>query len=231
MKALFYADWCTIRETFARTVLVCAIVAVPMVAASYTDGSDAPGVFAATIVTVMPIFYFMLGLFGADEQAGWQEVRLALPVTPSSVVRARYAFLALAGFGAALVGTLCGLLTNVLFSAFAKLMVPRGVFTIAASALGVAAFGLAYMALLMPMAFKIGISKARVYFTLPFFIPLLLNVPPVRDAFAGMTSQLEHMSDAMGTPLPLLAAGFLVCVAIYLVSMRVSERVYAARDF
>ena len=231
MKALFYADWCTIREVLVRTLLVCALVAVPMVMMSGEAGGSASGVFAATLVTIMPIFYFMLSLFGGDEQTGWQEVRLALPVTTSVVVRARYAFLALAGFASALVGALVGVVTNVGFSLSAGTGLALGVSDVALSSVSVAAFGLAYMALLMPVAFKVGISKARVYFTLPFFLPLLLNVPAVANALGGVVGQLERLTAAFGSPLPIAAAGMCVCVVIYLVSMRISERVYASRDF
>lgn len=231
MKALFYADWCTIRSTFVRTLLICGLVAIPLTVATYEGGGDAPGIFVASIITVMPLFYFMLGLFGGDEQQGWEETRLALPITTGIVVRARYAFLALSGLCVAVAGSVLGIVTNLAFSAFGNLTAPPSALEAMAAAFGSAAFALAYLALLMPMSFKIGIAKSRVYFTIPFMLPLLLNVGPVRDFFTSLVGRLDAISTALGSPAPLIGAGVCVCALIYLVSMRISELVYASRDF
>lgn len=231
MSALLYADWCTIKNVMARYLGICLVVVVPVVVMSNEGGSDAPGVFAASMFTVMLLFYVMLSVFSADETAAWEQMRLTLPVTTRTVVRERYAFLVLAAFALATVGSALGVATNVVLSALGMLTVPRGVVEVLGGAFGTAAFGLGYLALVIPYVFKVGMGKARITFSLPFIACMALNVGPVRDAFLGVLNWLEATSAALGSPLPLLAAGLALIVAVYLVSMLVSERLYAARDF
>lgn len=231
MRALLFSDWCTVRGTLGRVLAVCLIVTCPLVLMSSGEGAIAPGAFAASIVTIMVVFYAMLGLFGSDEQLGWEEARLALPFTARHVVRARYAFLALMTLASAVVGTLVGIVTDLLLSAAGSLSVPHGALEVAGAAAGVAAGGLAYLGIIIPLVFKMGMSRSRMFFSAAFLLPLLFNVEPVRRVATGMLNWLEATSTAVGSPVPLALAYAALCTVAYLVSMLISERIYAARDF
>lgn len=231
MKALLFSDWCTVRGTLARILIVCLIVTSPMVFMTSTEGATAPGVFAASVITILIVFYAMLGLFGSDEQLGWEEARLALPFTKRQVVRARYAFLALMALASAMVGTLAGIATDLLLSATGMLIVPRSALEVAGAATGIATGGLAYLGIVMPLVFKMGMSRSRMFFSVAFLLPLLFNVGPVRQVAAGALNWLEATSVAIGSPAPLALAYAALCTVAYLVSMLISERIYAARDF
>ncbi|MBQ9006190.1 MAG: ABC-2 transporter permease [Atopobiaceae bacterium] len=231
MKALLYSDWCLMRNTIVRYLGVCMIIVIPIVGMANGDASAAPGVMAASMFTAMLLFYAMLGLFGSDEQGDWEQMRLALPVTPRLVVRERYVFLVLAGLAIVAAGTVVGMLTNVILSALASLAVPRDLAEVAGGALGAAIVALAYLALMMPYVFKVGMTKARITFSLPFILCLLLNVGPVRDVVMGLGGALEHLEATMGSPAPIFAAIVVATAALYVVSMRISESIYARRDF
>ncbi|MBR1828089.1 MAG: ABC-2 transporter permease [Atopobiaceae bacterium] len=231
MKALLYSDWCLMRNTIVRYLGVCMIIVIPIVGMANGDASAAHGVMVASMFTAMLLFYAMLGLFGSDEQGDWEQMRLALPVTPRLVVRERYVFLVLAGLAIVAAGTVVGMLTNVILSALASLAVPRGLAEVAGGALGAAIVALAYLALMMPYVFKVGMTKARITFSLPFILCLLLNVGPVRDVVMGLGGALEHLEATLGSPAPIFAAIVVATAALYVVSMRISESIYARRDF
>lgn len=231
MGALLFSDWCTVRGTFGRVLVACLLIACPLTLMTTTEGEVAPGIFPATIVTIIIVFYAMLGLFGADEQLGWEGARLALPFTTRLVVRARYAFLALCTLASALMGLLSGIVANALLPAASSLGMPQATLQVAGTVAGVATGGLAYLGLFMPIIFKVGISKSRMFFSAALLLPLLFNIEPVRQAVWGVIGWLQAMSAAVGSPIPLVLAWLALCVTLYLASMLVSERLYAARDF
>ena len=231
MKALIYSDWCAVRGMLARILVLCPIIMVPLMVLVGDGGEEDIGVMAACMIVMMAAFYIMLAVFGADEQGDWEQMRLSLPVTSRDVVRARYAFVALASLATALVGAALGVIIGGLISLFMASGTPSNVLAVVGASLGSATGALAYLSLLMPVTFKMGLAKARIFFSLPFFLIMLLNVEPVGDAVRGMVARLDLMSDALGSPAPLVIAGALVAGVLYAISLVVSERLYAARDF
>lgn len=230
MRALFYADWCCIRNTLVRYLWVCLIIIFPIVAMISAGATTGAGVMAGSMFTAMMVFYAMLNLFGSDEAGDWEQMRLTLPVTPRLVVRERYAFLALTGMAIAAIGTAAGVLVNVGLSIFVAPTAP-GVLEAIGGAYGSAVIALAYMALVMPYVFKVGISKARITFSMPFILCLLFNVGPVREVTRGFIDSLERLEATLGSPIPIFAVIILVSAALYVSSMFIAERTYAHRDF
>ena len=84
---------------------------------------------------------------------------------------------------------------------------------------------------MMPYVFKVGMTKARITFSLPFMLCLLLNVGPVRDVVMGLGNALQRLEASLGSPAPIFAAIVVATAVLYVVSMRISERIYARRDF
>lgn len=230
MRALLYADWCSIRNTLVRYLWVCMVIIFPITAMVNEGASTGAGVMAGSMFTAMMVFYAMLTLFGSDEAGDWEQMRLTLPVTPRLVVRERYAFLVLAGMGIAAVGTAAGVLVNIGLSIF---VAPSavGVLDVIGGAFGSAVVALAYMALVMPYVFKVGITKARITFSMPFILCLLFNVGPVREVARGFVDSLQRLEHTLGSPAPIFAVIILVSVALYIGSMFIAERTYERRDF
>ena len=171
-------------------------------------------------------------LFGNDEREGWEAVRLALPVTRRTVVRSRYlALVILFGIVAVvvnLVGIIMGAGTALaLYGQIGFMPLDEGALL---TGLFLAVY-LIYLGLTTPVVFKMGLSKARIYFSMPFMLCLLFTFDPVKDALAGIASSLNLSPQLLENPLPLLLPALAVAVAVFAASMLVSERIYSARDF
>ena len=232
MKALMYADWCAVKSIFLRYLAIVLVIVTPIVAMSNADGESAPGVFVAAMSVAMLSFYLVISLFGSDEWQGWEAFRLSFPVDARMVVRGRYAFLACMVAGICLLGALMGIAVEKLLPVVqGALNVPRGAQVIFLSALGAALASLAVLSLEMPLLFRLGMSRARMAFTLPFLLFLLPTIEPVRNALTGPVHAIESFVGSLPSPLPLFAGAALAVCALYLASMTLSERLYAARDF
>ena len=239
MKALLFSDWCTLKgvaKSYPAPALVIAAVATFAGIQNVEPVADAIALHVhSSIVSVglmMFSFFGFFSLFGNDEREGWEAVRLSLPVTRRTVVRARYlALLILFGIVAVavnLVGLVMGAITALVlngqvgFMPFSEGVLLTGIFCMVY---------LVYLGLTTPVVFKMGISKARIYFSLPFMLCLLFTFEPVKDAMQQLPVSLGQISAIFGSPLLLLALGLVVAAAIYGASMLVSERIYEARDF
>lgn len=232
MRALMYADWIVIRRTFLRYLLVTLLVMTPIVTMSNDDGELSAGVAVAAMSVAMITIYLAIGLFGADEANGWEQVRLTLPTTARQVVRSRYALAAIVTGAVVVIGTALGALVQMIIPLFhGTVMAPRGIAVIGLSALGTGIVSLGLLALEMPIIYHLGIAKGRMAITLPFMLCLLVTIEPVRNALLSVLEGLEGVAGSLGSPALLFAGGIVVVALLFLGSMRLSERLYAARDF
>lgn len=232
MLALMYADWTVLRRTFLRYLLVTLFVMTPIVAMGSGDGEVAAGTAVATLSVTMMSIYLAISLFGFDEANSWEQFRLTLPTSARQVVRSRYALAALMVAGTAGAGTVLGALIQwVIPLLHGTVAAPRETVVIALASLATALVVIAFLAIEMPIVFKLGISKARMAFTIPFLLCLLINVEPVRNAIIPPLESLGAFVHTLGSPAPLFAGGAVIVALLYLGSMRVSEHIYAGRDF
>lgn len=239
MKALLFSDWCTLKGIAKSYPIPALVVAVVATAAGIQDVEPLAGAVAthvhSSIVSVglmMFSFFGFFSLFGNDEREGWEAVRLSLPVTRRTVVRARYLALvilfALVAVVVNLVGIVAGAGTalalhgQVGFMSPVEVMLLTGLFAVVY---------LLYLGLTTPVVFKMGISKARIYFSLPFMLCLLFTIEPVKERLQQLPLSLEEISASMGSPIIPLLATLAVAAAVFGASMLVSERIYAQRDF
>lgn len=232
MLALMYADWIVLRRTFLRYLLVTLFVMTPVVGMGSGEGEIAAGTAVATLSVTMMSVYMAISLFGYDETNDWEQYRLTLPTSARQVVRSRYALTALTVAGTAAVGTALGvLIQRVIPLIHGTVAAPRGTAIIALASLGTALVVMAFLAIEMPFVFKLGISKARMAFTIPFLLCLLINVEPVRNVVMPVLDGLEAYAHTLGSPAPLFAGGAVLVALLFVGSMRVSEHLYAGRDF
>lgn len=232
MRAFLYADWIITRKTFLRYLLFTLIVVTPVIAMANGSDEFAPGVAAASVCVAMVTFYITIGLFSVDESNGWEQVRLTLPTSARQVVRSRYAFCALVMGAMVVVGTLAGVGVEwAIRMLHGVLTVPRGVVIIGLTALGASLVLMLLLAIEMPILFWKGITKARMAFSLPMMLPLLLTIEPVRNALMPLLDGLEALERSLGTPAPIFVGAAVAVFAIYAASMLLSERLYAGRDF
>ena len=167
--------------------------------------------FFVTYLSVMCIM-IPVNLFAYDEQARWDKYAAALPAGRAGVVKARYLFTILICFGtlvfALLLQLIVALFTGVQGQERTDLLL---------SGLLPTAYGIFMNAVLLPLLFKFGSQKGRIY------LILALGVG-VGVIFGGLTGLKK-----MGIPLSALTvpffalpvAGLLVLMPSYLLSKRI----------
>lgn len=232
MRALIYADWIIVRKTILRYLGFALLIVSPIVVMANGGEEFAPGTSAAVMCVAMVTFYLTIGLFSTDETNDWELVRLTLPTTARQVVRSRYVFTTLVLAVMAVLGTVVGILVEWAIPLLhGVLTVPRGGLVIGLSALGACIMLMVFLAIEMPIMFWKGMTKARMAFSIPMLLPLLLTIEPARNAIMSFADKLEDLEKALGTPVPIFIAIAAIACLLYLGSMLLSERLYAARDF
>ena len=167
--------------------------------------------FFVTYLSVMCIM-IPVNLFAYDEQARWDKYAAALPAGRAGMVKARYLFTILICFGtlvfALLLQLIVALFTGVQGQERTDLLL---------SGLLPTAYGIFMNAVLLPLLFKFGSQKGRLY------LILALGVG-VGVIFGGLTG-LKKMGIPLSTlTVPFFAlpvAGLLVLMPSYLLSKRI----------
>lgn len=238
MKALLFADLCTIRKSIGQymvsVVLICGIVTFTSFNASL-DPEGAAGVVQGNIMSIAPLmfaFYAFFALFGQDEHEGWESVRLSMPFTRWQIVASRYVMMLiiiaalLVVFGL-LAAVITAIVTMVRFGAVTLMPVEA----VAAAIVLCLAVSLIYLAIEIPIFFKMGFMKARLYFTLPFFACMLFMLEPVQKIAESVAGRVLGFVASIGSPLPLVIGAIALALALYALSSRVSLNVYRTREF
>lgn len=239
MKALLYSDFTTIRKAVKQYLLTIAFVCVVTVFASISNRDiDAGGlaqIIQSIVMLVSPFmfaFYTFFQLFGQDERPGWESVKLSLPVTRTEVVVARYLvmvimFAMILAASTALGGVVAALITQVKFGAVT--LIARDELLVAL--LIALAVTLIYLGIEIPIFFKLGVAKARLFIFIPYLAFMLATLDPVQDLIKVIGAQVMRLVEAVGSPVPLAAGLVVLAVVLYAISLSISTRVYAAREF
>lgn len=167
--------------------------------------------FFVTYLSVMCIM-IPVNLFAYDEQARWDKYAAALPAGRAGMVKARYLFTILICFGtlvfALLLQLIVALFTGVQGQERTDLLL---------SGLLPTAYGIFMNAVLLPLLFKFGSQKGRIY------LILALGVG-VGVIFGGLTGLKRMGIPLSALTLPFFAlpvAGLLVLMPSYLLSKRI----------
>lgn len=195
MTGLVKKDFYLSVSMFKSYVLVAAVFAA-LTAFGIYDIS-----FFVTYVSVMCIM-IPVNLFAYDEQARWDKYAAALPSGRAGVVKARYLFTVLVCAGS-LVFTLLLQLVAALFSGAQG----QDRVDLLLSGLLPAAYGCFMNAILLPLLFKFGSQKGRIY------LILALGVG-VGGIFGGLTALRE-----MGVSLSALSFPLFVLPVVGLASL------------
>ena len=123
----------------------------------------------------------VLGLFTIDEMAKWDRYALTFPLGRRALVTGRYLF----ALVMTVVAALCGLLSCVLVSIFdsSDLMLENMMTVMVCLGLG-----LFYADILLPLCYKLGPERARPYFYLIIFGPIVLLFGAYQLGFFGADS-------------------------------------------
>lgn len=209
MNGLLKKDFYLMRSLARSYLLILAVFGLLTLTGIY----DAT--FLASFLAVMCIM-FPVNLFAYDEQAKWDKYAAALPTGRAGVVGARYLF--------ALIVCL-GTLALVSVIQAAAFLLGKGEDTLADtlfSGLIPAAYGTLMNAVLLPLLFKFGAQKGRVY----LLVVMGLGVGCVFGVIAAFG---KLGLDLSGFLLPLTLFPIL-CVLSLLPSYFISLRIYQKKD-
>lgn len=180
------------------------------------------GIFPVSFVTSMVQLIIMmlpLSAFSYDELAKWDRYAFSLPLGRRAVAGARYLFALLLSLFAALFGLVSCLILSVFFH---DPNLVENCLTVTVSL----ALGLLYCDILLPLTYKLGPERARPYFYLVIFLPIILLFVAFKLELLGGLAFLLKLPDAVVIPfllllplLPLLGMGI-----SFLISCRILER-------
>ena len=205
MTGLIKKDFYLSVSMFRSYVLVAAVFALLTLAGIYEIS------FFVTYMSVMCIM-IPVNLFAYDEQARWDKYAAALPSGRAGMVKARYLFTVLICLGSLLFALLLQLIVALVSGAQGQERVD-----LLLSGLFPAAYGCIMNAILLPLLFKFGSQKGRIY------LILALGVG-VGVIFGGLTGLKEMGISLSELTLPLFVlpvVGLLALIPSYLLSRRI----------
>ena len=147
------------------------------------------GIFPISFITAMvQIIIMMLPLsaFSYDELSKWDRYAFSLPLSRRAVAGARYLFALILTLFAALFGLVTCLILSL---AFHDSKLVENCMTVMVS-LGL---GLLYCDILLPLTYKLGPERARPYFYLVIFLPIILLVGASKLGLLDGLSFLEQI--------------------------------------
>lgn len=211
MTGLIAKDFLVMRKSI-RTYILFLIFYFIMAALS---------IFPVSIVTTLVQLIIMmlpLSTFSYDELAKWDRYAFSLPLGRRAVAGARYLFALLLSLFAALFGLVSCLVLSVFFH---DPNLVENCLTVTVSL----ALGLLYCDILLPLTYKLGPERARPYFYLVIFLPIVLLFGAFKLGLLGGLSFLLKLPDAtVITFLFLLPLLPLVGMGVsYLISCRILE--------
>lgn len=212
MTGLIVKDFLVMRKSIKTYILFLAFYFV------MTALELLPISFVTSMVQLI-IMMLPLSAFSYDELAKWDRYAFSLPLGRRAVAGARYLFALLLSLFAALFGLVSCL---VLSAFFHDPNLVENCLTVTVSL----ALGLLYCDILLPLTYKLGPERARPYFYLVIFLPIILLVGASKLGMLDGLSFLEQIPEATAIAfallLPLLP--LLGMVVSYLISCRILER-------
>lgn len=213
MTGLVLKDFLMMRKTLKTYLIFFALYL----------GMAVAGIFPISIVTSMVtviIAVLPISTFVYDDAAKWDRYAVSLPLGRRKVVGARYLFIALL----LLVSAAFGLLTIVL----APLMGQGELTELAATVLVTITYGLVLNDIMIPLVYKIGAERARMYLYIIVFVPVILLFLAARLELLDL-SGLNAISE--GTVLLVCSLLPVAGVAGLGLSYLISCRIYEKKEF
>ena len=208
MIGLVLKDILVLRKTIRVYLAMLGFYLVLTVSGAF-DSSMLTG-FVSLFTMMMPI-----SSFAYDELARWEKFAAALPVGRQGIVGAKYLFAILLGGVAEVLAAAMGVILVVLRQAELGEILVTGLICVG--------IGLIMNSILLPLLFKLGAEKGRMY-TMAIFAGLFLVGFLVAKLQKG-SCVLPDVSYAV------LAAAFAVLVGLaLLISYRVSIKIFEKKD-
>lgn len=215
MTGLILKDLYSMRRYFVKQVGLMALVYLLIsVAVIKSVAFFAP-------MMVMSVMMMLISSFSFDETAKWDAYALTLPLSPRSIVGARYLLMSgmLLVFSVAIAALCCAV------DAFTF---RDGAVDVIGGTAGVAACYLLVLLIVMPLFYKLGVEKARVAMTLCFIAPFMLIVW-LAEYLKNSGFDVTVFFSGVSVPM-LVAGGVLLAAALVAGSYLLSVKFYAEKE-
>ena len=204
MKGLIIKDFYVLQKTL-KTYGVF-IVVYGIFGAVTNQGSFVSGMLGV-MLAMLPIT-----AIAYDERAKWDKYALTMPVSKKDLVLSKYALgLILAGIGMVLSFAILSFTVDNTFM--------ENIFIVFC----VSGIGLIYQAMVLPIMFKFGTEKGRLYMMAGMFLPIIIIVIVSKLGFSISYDTIMFF-ESIANLLPFIAAG--VVGLIYIASIMVSLKFY-----
>ena len=198
-----------LAAVLARSYLIVAAIFLVLSLAGIYEFSFLSS-FMSLLCIMLPV-----NVFSYDEQAKWDRFAAALPGGRRAVVQARYVFTLIVSVGAVVLGGAVG--------AAACLLHPTEGETLWEMVLSTAfggSIGILLNAVMLPLMFKFGVQKGRLYLALV----LAILFGAFLGGVAALASAVQEPSVLILPLAAIPAAGLLALVPSYLLSLRVFRK-------
>lgn len=218
MRGLLLKDWYMILRHWKGMIVFNIIYALIASLSSMAMVFAAMNILLGTMV--------VKSLMAYEEQNRWDCLAVNLPVTQKQIVTEKY----LVGFGGAL-------FTSLLTAGIMSLV---GVFyhgnregVMLPNLLLFVALGMLLLSLELPVLFKFGVNKGRIWFmaTVILVSTFVGGMEALMGGFGADSDERMIASMASGSALPVLVGAVLIGCAAVFVSIRISLHFYQKREF
>ncbi len=209
MIGLILKDFYSLRQ-YVKTMLFMLVFV-----AFISSGTDNPATFFEGFIVIMSMMMAIYS-FSYDNVAKWDRFGLSLPVTRNEVVAGKYIL--------ALILCLTGMLLSFAMSSVILMLRPLDGFGLKEHLINLgltAAIAITFYSLLLPLIFKFGVEKSRLFLIAIFALPSAaivsfgqLGIPvPTGEFIMDMLKLLPFVS-----------------VILFLLSFLISCRIYNAKE-
>lgn len=203
MKGLILNDLFSIRRLLKTIAIVYLIFMVAWGVAGQPQA-------AAMMLGIMSVSY-MVNVFSYDEFYHWQKYQKVIPLSARQVVLARYLTFGITSLATLVLGLVYLLVMQV------------SLFEIGTVLMGTAAMQIYSMAVIVPISYKLGVTKGRM-------LQLLVMLVPA-GIFIGMIAILDQEFSKFSIGIELIFGGiFLVLVLGLLLSIRISIQIVRKKE-
>lgn len=207
MKGLILKDLFTLKKQMKVTLLISVFYIIMSVA---TDNSGMLLTMIVLLCAMLPI-----SSMSYDEMCKWDKYALSMPISRKTLVWSKY----LLGILFDMAGLLIVIPTNLIMTVVNGDMKMREQLMIS---LGVSGVALIYLALILPILFKLGVEKGRILMLAVFLVPMAV-------VFLVGKTHINLPSEQTINRLLYLLPIFII--ALLIVSILISVRIYEKKEF
>lgn len=211
MKGLILKDLINIKSSLKSMILFILMFAFIF---SMGDGNNSGFMgFIIVLCTTMIISTFVY-----DDTNKWDGYALTMPITRNEIVLSKYLTMLIFG----LTGAFFSLVISILIGIFKNNLILNEVLLVTVLLLSVS---LCFGSLILPLVYKFGTEKARLFMILCFLVPtaILLGIKSILDNFNSALS-VEVILNTIVYSLPFIA------ILLFVGSYFISSKIYSKKD-